>query len=273
MIENRSAPPGTVVPILVYDDVAKAIEWLCGAFGFRERLRTPPDSDGTIHHAQLAVGEGAVILNGRPAGKGVEPRPKEFAQGIYVQVEDVNQHAESAKRFGARIVHQPRDCAFGERQYSAEDLAGNRWTFSQSLADADPKEWGAHVSEIRSRVALLPRPRLCYLEIPAVNVGESAAFYGQVFGWNIRGRESGRPSFDDATGHISGAWVTGRKISSEPGVLPSIWVDSIDAVLSRVIAHGGEVVEGPHPDHAGSSSRIARFRDPARNVIGLYQEG
>ena len=63
-------------------------------------------------------------------------------------------------------------------------------------------------------LALLPRPRLCYLEIPALDLGKSVAFYENVFGWNIRKRDSDRPSFDDATGYVSGAWVTGRTISS-----------------------------------------------------------
>ena len=39
MVVNRSAPATTVVPILIYEDVGKAIEWLCAAFEFKERLR------------------------------------------------------------------------------------------------------------------------------------------------------------------------------------------------------------------------------------------
>jgi predicted enzyme related to lactoylglutathione lyase len=111
------------------------------------------------------------------------------------------------------------------------------------------------------------------MEIPAMDAHRSAAFYEKVFGWNIRHRDSDRPSFDDATGTVSGAWVTGRNISHEPGLLPYIWVDDIDAVLTGAAAHGGAVVETPHPDHPGSTSWIATFRDPAGNLIGLYQEG
>jgi len=137
----------------------------------------------------------------------------------------------------------------------------------------NPEEFGATVVQIKSRLELLPRPRLCYLEIPALDVHRSAAFYEQVFGWNIRHRETARPSFDDATGNVSGAWVTGRKISREPGLLPYIWVDSIDATLSRVTEQGGEIVETAHPDAPGSTSWIATFRDAAGNAMGLYQEG
>jgi uncharacterized glyoxalase superfamily protein PhnB len=159
MIANRSAPPGPIVPRLIYEDVDKAIHWLYGAFGFTERLRTAPEPDGTIHHAQLAVGEGAVILTGGRVGKGLAspgntgfrpPRPNEFIQTLCVRVEDVDGHFERAKQFGARILNPPTNCPFGERQYSAEDLAGYRWTFSQSIADVNPEEWGATVPEIKS---------------------------------------------------------------------------------------------------------------------------
>ena len=275
MIVNRSAPPGPIVPRLIYEDVGKAIEWLCGAFGFTERLRTPPEPDGTIHHAQLAVGEGSVILTGQRASAGDAgsrpPRPNEFVQGLYIPVEDVDGHFERAKRFGTRIVNPLASHPFGERQYSAEDPEGHRWTFSQSVADIEPEKWGASVKEMQSRVALLPRPRWCYLEIPAVDLRRSVAFYEKVFGWNIRQRDSGRPSFDDATGNVSGAWVTGRAAFREPGLLPYIWVDGIDAVVTRVREQGGEVILAAQLDSAGGEL-IATFHDPAGNVIGLYEE-
>jgi uncharacterized glyoxalase superfamily protein PhnB len=135
MIRNRSAPPGTIVPWLAYPDVDRAIAWLCGAFGFTERLRTPAAPDGSVHHAQLAVGEGSVVLTYSPAA-----RP---GVSLFVPVEDVDAHYERARQFGARIVSAPRTCEFGERQYGVEDLAGYRWTFSQSVADVSPEDWGA----------------------------------------------------------------------------------------------------------------------------------
>jgi predicted enzyme related to lactoylglutathione lyase len=266
MIVNRSAPPGPIVPRLVYEDVAKAIVWLCQAFGFTERLRTPPEPDDTIHHAQLAVGEGSVILTGQPGDPAIHP------QSLYVKVEDVDAHFAHAREFKAKILMRPETFPFGERQYSAEDHAGYRWTFSQSVADVKPEDWGAKVTRIVSPLALLPRPRLCYLEIPAVDLQQSVAFYESVFGWNIRHRDSGRPSFDDATGHVSGAWVTGRPASREPGLLIYIWVDSIDTTLKQIAAHGGEIVDASHLDSPGGEW-IATFRDPGGNQLGLYQEG
>ncbi len=266
MMVNRSMPPGAVVPVLSYEDVAKAIEWLCGAFGFTERLRTPAEPDGTIHHAQLAIGDGAAILTDERGAT------QHHSSGVVVHVEDVDAHFERVRTFGAKIVRAPSTAEFGERQYTAEDVEGHPWTFSQSVADVRPEDWGARVSEIKSRLELLPRPRLCYLEIPAVDVHQSADFYEKVFGWNIRHRDTDRPSFDDATGNVSGAWVTGRSVAREPGLLPYIWVDGIDDVLARVRSEGGQVVEAAHRDHPDSGSWIATFLDPAGNLMGLYQE-
>jgi uncharacterized glyoxalase superfamily protein PhnB len=279
MIANRSAPGGDVVPSLIYNDVAKAIDWLCTVFGFAERLRAT-GADGRVGHAQLAIGMGGVMLGESRKGQGFAnaadraelrpPRPDEVSQVLLVRVADVDQHYRHAKELGARILSPPNTCPFGERQYTAADLEGYRWTFSQAVADVQPQDWGATVKEIGSPAAQLPRPRLCYLEIPALDVHQSAAFYENVFGWNIRHRESDRPSFDDATGYVSGAWVTGREPARTPGLLPYIWVDNVDDVAAQVAASGGEVLKAPHAE--GGNTRIAIIRDPAGNLVGLYQE-
>ena len=117
----------------------------------------------------------------------------------------------------------------------------------------------------------LPRPRICYLEIPATDSHTSAEFYEGVFGWNIRRRDSAQPSFDDPSG-VSGAFVTYLKAAPEPGLLPSIWVDDINAMVAKVKAHGGEIVEYPRPDSPGSTCLISTFRDPAGNSLRLYEE-
>ena len=141
MVVNRSAPGATVVPILVYEDVAKAVDWLCDTFGFTERLRAG-GPDGSVSHAQLAIKEGAVML-GRQGGEFRPPRPGEVSQYVVVHVEDVEGHFEHARQRGARILKPPTDMPFGERQYTAEDPWGHRWTFSQSLADVALEAWGA----------------------------------------------------------------------------------------------------------------------------------
>ena len=110
---------------------------------------------------------------------------------------------------------------------------------------------------------------LSYLHIPAVDVRQSAIFYERVFGWKIRGRETSHPGFDDGTGHVSGAWVTDQAISHEPGLLPYIYVTRIDDVIEQIKAQGGEIVKAPYPE---GTLWVATFRDPAGNVLGLYQE-
>ncbi|MGB2655649.1 MAG: VOC family protein, partial [Candidatus Acidiferrum sp.] len=161
---------------------------------------------------------------------------------------------------------------YGEFQYAAADLDGHHWLFSRHATDRSPEEWGATITKATHQLAFLPRPRVCYVEIPAKDVRQSADFYQKVFGWNIRHRESERPSFDDATGNVSGAWVTGRESAREAGLVCYVWVDSIDATLAKIAVAGGVVVESAHPDAPGGSSKIATFRDPAGNLIGLYQE-
>ena len=145
MLENRSIPSATVIPVLVYEDVAEAVEWLSDAFGFVERLRIGD------HRSQLTIGDGAMVVAGRRVSSGswssdpVEFRPPRrgvVSHSVLVRVPDIDAHYERARANGARIVEAPSDHPYGERQYAAEDLAGHRWTFSQSIADVAPEEWG-----------------------------------------------------------------------------------------------------------------------------------
>jgi predicted enzyme related to lactoylglutathione lyase len=111
--------------------------------------------------------------------------------------------------------------------------------------------------------------KICYLEIPAVDVHQSSTFYATVCGWRLRQRGDGRTAFDDGAGEVSGTWVVGRPPLSQPGILVYIMVESVAATLEAVVANGGEVVQ---PIGADAPEITARFRDPAGNIIGLYQE-
>jgi uncharacterized glyoxalase superfamily protein PhnB len=129
VLPNRSVPSAQVIPELAYDDVGEASDWLCAAFGFTERLRIGN------HRAQLVYGEGAVIVTERA-------EQDSSTSAVLVRVEDADSHHERAAGQGARIVRPPTDYPYGERQYTAEDPGGHRWTFSQSIADVDPASWG-----------------------------------------------------------------------------------------------------------------------------------
>jgi predicted enzyme related to lactoylglutathione lyase len=111
--------------------------------------------------------------------------------------------------------------------------------------------------------------KVCYLEIPAIDINQSSSFYKDVFGWQVRTRGDGKLAFDDAVGEVSGTWVLGRKAASEPGLLVYIMVDNAAAAIEAVVAHGGTIVQSIGAD---APEITARFSDPAGNVLGLYQE-
>jgi len=111
--------------------------------------------------------------------------------------------------------------------------------------------------------------KICYIEMPSIDVNASASFYKNAFGWNVRKRGDGATAFDDTTGEVSGAWVINRKPMTEVGLLFYIMVDNIDKAVQAVVANGGQIVQ---PVGKDAPEITARFSDPAGNIIGLYQE-
>jgi predicted enzyme related to lactoylglutathione lyase len=111
--------------------------------------------------------------------------------------------------------------------------------------------------------------KICYLQIPATDIEQSAEFYRRAFGWRIRQNGQGHTAFDDPTGAVSGTWVLGRPPSADPGLLVYVMVDSVADTLEAIAAIGGELVQ---PIGADSPEITARVLDPGGNVIGLYQE-
>src|SRR3954469_2528276 len=100
--------------------------------------------------------------------------------------------------------------------------------------------------------------KICYVELPATDVARSADFYQKVFGWRMRRRGDGATAFDDATGQVSGAFVTNRPASpSPPGMLVYIMVDSAAATCDAIVAHSGQIVQ---PIGADAPEITARFR-------------
>jgi uncharacterized glyoxalase superfamily protein PhnB len=135
MATNRSMPSSVIIPELPYPDVREAVEWLCQTFGFAERLRIGN------HRAQLSFGEGSLVVTQQSDGSNA-------SFSVMVRVDNnIDHHYEHANESGARIISQPVDYAYGERQYTVEDPGGHRWTFSQTIADVDPKAWGGILFE------------------------------------------------------------------------------------------------------------------------------
>jgi len=133
MATNRAMPASTVIPELAYPDVRAAADWLCRAFGFRPRLLMGG------HRAQLSIGDGAMVVTEQQGTPSPEASP---SHAVMVRVADVDAHYAAATAAGARVHGPPVTYPYGERQYTAVDPAGHRWTFSQSVADIDPASWG-----------------------------------------------------------------------------------------------------------------------------------
>ena len=125
MIESR------LVPSLAYRDAPAAIDWLERVFGFERKLVVPAP-DGTIIHSELLAGSGVIMpFTARPEEKRLSPLDLDGASnGICIFVEDPDAHYERAKAEGAEITQEPKDQHFGGRGYSARDLEGHSWYFS-----------------------------------------------------------------------------------------------------------------------------------------------
>lgn len=136
MRSNRSIPAPTVIPVLSYPDVRGAVAWLATAFGFIERVRI-----GENHRAQLSVGDGAVII-ADTGGNRRPPDPTVVTHSVTVRTDNVQAQRDRALREGARIVMDLSEFPFGERQCTVQDPWGHQWTFSQTISDVAPEEWG-----------------------------------------------------------------------------------------------------------------------------------
>ena len=138
MVINRTTGSASIIPELVYANVEEAIDWLSQTFGFKELWRAGG------HRARLAFGNGVVIVaDADPRyGRDAPTRDEPQTHAIQVKVDDVDAHHERALQQGAVVLSPPTDYSYGERQYSVQDLAGHRWTFTQAIADLAPEDWG-----------------------------------------------------------------------------------------------------------------------------------
>ena len=137
MQTNRSAPPVTVTPVLVYPDVRAAVAWLEAAFGFEERVRI-----GEAHRAQLRVGSDGAVVVADVGGDRAAPGGDGETHLIKVRVEDVDAAFERARDRGARVVRELTTWEYGERSGVLEDIGGHRWELTQTVQDVAPEDWG-----------------------------------------------------------------------------------------------------------------------------------
>lgn len=141
-MKNRSVPTDTVLPHIVYENIAGALDWLIGTFGFAEHYRYGEPLSG----AQIHLGDAYVML------KAARPRAVSGRQGdplppsLTIFVDDIDAHYARTKFAGAKIVEEIGETCYGERQYGVEDLEGHRRLFSQHIRDVSPEEWGATIA-------------------------------------------------------------------------------------------------------------------------------
>jgi uncharacterized glyoxalase superfamily protein PhnB len=133
-MRNRSIPDCTVIPELPCRSIQEMTAWYLRTFGFTLRVGIGD------HRAQLNVGDGAVVL--------IERGESTSTCSVLVRVQDAHAHHARATASGAKILRAPQDHPFGERQYTAADPEGHRWTFSQSIADVAPQDWGGTAGDI-----------------------------------------------------------------------------------------------------------------------------
>jgi uncharacterized glyoxalase superfamily protein PhnB len=139
---NRSIPPATVIPVLVYPDVRAAVAWLTSVFGFTERVRI-----GDSHRAQLSIGDDGAMIVADVRGEQLPPQAGVVTHVIKVRVTDVGAQFDRARSRGARVLEAPTDHEYGERDCTVEDLAGHRWQFTQTMRDVAPEEYGCETVE------------------------------------------------------------------------------------------------------------------------------
>jgi predicted enzyme related to lactoylglutathione lyase len=106
------------------------------------------------------------------------------------------------------------------------------------------------------------RGQVVYLQLPAVDIAASAAFYEAVFGWSV---DCDRGRFESPG--IIGEWTTDLQPAGDAG--PVVWIlaEQLSPVLQRIDANGGNVRGRPEPD--GGERYLVECEDPAGNRIGV----
>jgi uncharacterized glyoxalase superfamily protein PhnB len=142
-MRNRSVPTDSVLPHVVYRDIAQALDWLTNTLGFSEHYRYGDPVSG----AQIFLGNAYIMISTPRPGGASPAQIGHRTQSLTVFVNDVDGHYARTKSAGAKIVEELHETIYGERQYGVEDLDGHHWLFSQHARDVSPDDWGATVAQ------------------------------------------------------------------------------------------------------------------------------
>jgi PhnB protein len=134
MAVNR-IPEGfhSVTPYLVVREVPKLLDFLKQAFNAQEIMRMP-QPDGTIMHAEVRLGNSAVMM-GEARGE-----HKPMPGSLYVYVDDMDATYKRALQAGATSQMEPANQFWGDRLASVIDPVGNHWSIATHIEDVPPEE-------------------------------------------------------------------------------------------------------------------------------------
>jgi PhnB protein len=237
LVENRTMPACTIIPELVYDDVTEARRWLCEVFGLVERWHAGD------HRAQLSLGDGTIAITEPGTSRALAGRVS-----LVIRIDDADAHCRRARERGATIVAEPQDYPYGERQYTAQDLAGHRWCFSQSIADMAPEDWGGTSGPaLQARSATVAGPQISVMLI--VPDGEAAVtWYREALGaevlWDLGGvaglEVGGAPFFLHETNPENPAENSPDRVG-QTSVRIEVFVEDPDGFMERAVAAGARL--------------------------------
>lgn len=260
MKSNRSVPTSTLLPHIVYPDVAEAIAWLSKVFGFREHYRYGEPVSG----AQMHLGDAWIMLKRARQDSGTPAQLGCFTQSLTVFVEDVDAHYQRTKSADARIGEDLHETIYGERQYGVEDFAGHHWLFSSHARDVNPAEWGAMVAK-----PAIPAPQIS--PMLSIRNGKAAIeFYKAAFGAEVLfGVEDEGAVVAELSAGGSRFWVADESpehLNFSPETLGGgtvrivMTVADPDAVFAQAVNAGAKVVWPVEDQPYGW--RVGRLVDP-----------
>lgn len=265
-MRNRSVPTDTVLPHIMYRDLAEALAWLSRTFGFTEHYRYG-DERGQPSGAQMHLGDAWIMLK---RARGATPTELGHGtQSLTVFVEDVDAHFERTRSAGANIVEDLHETTYGERQYGVEDLDGHHWLLSQHARDVSPSDWGATVVE---PIVEGDRQARVQCQLSVRRGREAVEFYKAAFGAVELYRFGGTDDHEEVVAQLAvcgtAFWVEDESPTHNNFSPKSLGgstermlliVDDPEPVIARAIKAGAREIYPVTDEHGW---RLGRVEDP-----------
>jgi len=217
--------PPALTPYISVRGARQAIDWYTEVFAARLRGGLYEGPDGSIGHAELALGDAVLMISDPWLEGGIDaPEPgRSHSHSLHLQVDDVDATVRRAADEGAEIIRQPADEPYG-RVAALLDPFGHRWMLNQPPPSA-------------SRVA---HGDVGYLTLSVPDDERAKAFYGAVLGWKFT--PGGVPRGWQVEGRTPHMGMHGD--AGQPGGATLCYrVADMAAAIERVRSAGGEANE------------------------------